>query len=93
MSRSRGFKLDPNDVTSGTSGSSASRGKRGNPRIGSRRLWLRQQPPGIEVSAELPGCGRPYSKREAQEWHCAVYPELYRQLEREVAKALRISGL
>ncbi len=54
------------------------------------RLKLVHAPTGVEVEGEVP-MGN-YSKKQMQEARERVYQELYRELEKRVAKHLRLPG-
>ncbi len=88
------LSLDRRDVTSGFLSSARVWRHRtpGKPRIGAQRVFLRHKPTGVEVSGELPARGGPYSKRGAQAARRVLTEQLYRQLEDDVAKALRTRG-
>jgi hypothetical protein len=89
------WKLDPSEVSWGTSGSSSiSTGKgptryRGTPARKRLTLTLRHVPTGISVQAAEDG---PFTRTQAKQAKQRLWVELFPRLEAEVAKALRIPG-
>ena len=84
------WTLDPKDVVSGWSGSSSGGTFARKTKVTSRRIWVKHMPTGVIVEGEI-SCGN-YSKKEMKQLTENTKNLLLAELERKVAKHLRIPG-
>lgn len=86
----KSWAMDPNDVNWSMSGSSSGGTFERKTKITSRSLKLQHVPTKVYVEGEIPP-GH-YSKKEMQKLTEELKQNLYKELEQQVAKHLRIPG-
>ncbi len=87
------WHLNPEEVSWGMQGSSSGKGGQFERKlkITSSKIYFTHEPTGIRVEGEVP-LGN-YSKKEMQQKRNELKQFLFQELERQVAKKLKIKGL